>query len=281
MHPVAASLGRAVGLQRNEERVELMMVLIRLHNLFNKRDSKTNELPDSFSVSVEFAASAESTGLTASGEPASPVESASEETAAVPKLLSEEEAHKLFLHYGDCEGPSVDRIGHGTYGWITTHATDPDVHVQIGHYCSIAKGVDFIVSNDHPTNLISTFPFGVITLGSTEPDAITKGGIVIDDDVWIGFGATILDGVHIGQGAVIGARAGVAKDVPPYAIVGGVPAKVIRYRFDDEMIVELMKVDYSKLTDELVAEHYDELCRPLVDASQLDWMPKYDKVTVR
>ena len=83
--------------------------------------------------------------------------------------------------------------------------------------------------------------------------------IVIDDDVWIGYGATIMSGVHIGQGAVVAAGAVVTKNVPPYAIVGGVPAKLIKYRFSSNMIEELLKIDYSKLPEEMIKGHIDEL----------------------
>ena len=114
-----------------------------------------------------------------------------------------------------------------------------------------------------------------LDLGGLE--AISKGDIIIDDDVWIGYGATILSGVHISQGAVVAACAVVTKDVPPYAIVGGVPAKVIKYRFEPEMIEELMKVDYSKLTKEQIEQHIDELYAGLKDKKQLDWMPKKER----
>ena len=83
-----------------------------------------------------------------------------------------------------------------------------------------------------------------------------------------------MSGVHIGQGAVVAAGAVVTKDVPPYAIVGGVPAKVIKYRFEPEMIEELLKVDYSKLTKKDIEKHIDDLYTELKDPSQLDWMPK-------
>ena len=102
----------------------------------------------------------------------------------------------------------------------------------------------------------------------------SKGAIIVDDDVWIGYGATIMSGVHIGQGAVVAAGAVVTKDVPPYAIVGGVPAKVIKYRIEPEMIEELLKIDYGKLTKEDIAKHIDDLYTELNDPSQLDWMPK-------
>lgn len=95
--------------------------------------------------------------------------------------------------------------------------------------------------------------------------------------MWIGYGATIMSGVHIGQGAVVAARAVVTKDIPPYAIVGGVPATIIKYRFPVEMIRELERIDYSKLTKEIVAEHINELYEELTDVKQLDWLPKMNE----
>ena len=105
-------------------------------------------------------------------------------------------------------------------------------------------------------------------------EALGKGNILVDDDVWIGYGAVVMSGVHIGQGAVIAAGAVVTKDVPPYSIVGGIPARVIKYRFSAEVIAELMKIDYSALTEDAVKDHIEELYRKLSDVDQLDWMPK-------
>ena len=127
---------------------------------------------------------------------------------------------------------------------------------------------------DHAVDRISTFPFKVKCLETAEYEAVSKGDIIVDDDVWIGQNAVILSGVHIGQGAVVAAGAVVSKDVPPYAVVGGVPAKVIKYRFSQEIIDELMKVDYSKLDVELVREHENDLYAELTDVGQLDWLPK-------
>lgn len=108
--------------------------------------------------------------------------------------------------------------------------------------------------------------------GGTE--ALSKGDIIINDDVWIGCNAIILSGVNIGQGAVVAAGAVVTNDIPPYAIVGGVPAKVIKYRFETAIIDELLKVDYSKLTDEAIKQNIEKLYEPLTKKEQLDWMPK-------
>jgi serine acetyltransferase len=110
-----------------------------------------------------------------------------------------------------------------------------------------------------------------------ELEAVSKGDIVVGDDVWIGYGATILSGVHIGQGAVVAAGALVAKDVPPYAIVGGVPAKVIKYRFEPALIERLLEIDYSQLDDATIREHADDLYNGLKSSDQLDWFPKKER----
>lgn len=108
-------------------------------------------------------------------------------------------------------------------------------------------------------------------------EACTKGDIIVDDDVWIGERATIMSGVHIGQGAVIAAGSVVTHDIPPYAVVGGVPAKIIKYRFSKEIIDGLLKVDYSKLTKEMISTHIDELYSKLSDVKQLAWLPQKTK----
>ena len=165
-------------------------------------------------------------------------------------------------------------VGRETYGELTVVAFSDKHRLKIGSFCSIAGRVVFLPDAEHPINLISTFPFKVRMLQSKEAEASGKGDIVIDDDVWIGYGAMILSGVHIGQGAVVAAGAVVTEDVPPYAVVGGVPAGVIKYRFSDELISELVKVDYSRLTREMIQEHESELYSELTDRNQLDWLPK-------
>lgn len=167
-------------------------------------------------------------------------------------------------------------VGKETYGSLNVDNYNNLYKLNIGNYCSIATDVMFILDADHYTNHISSFPFKVKVLGESY-EGVSKGDIIVDDDVWIGYGATIMSGVHIGQGAVVAAGAVVTKDVPPYAIVGGVPAKVIKYRFEPEMREELLKVDYSKLTKEDIEKHIDDLYTELKDPSQLDWMPKKGK----
>lgn len=116
----------------------------------------------------------------------------------------------------------------------------------VGKFCSIACGAKFIfTSANHTLKSLSTYPFPLFFEEWESPvSEITtawdnKGDIVIGNDVWIGYEAVIMSGVHIGDGAIIGTRAVVTKDVEPYTIVGGVPAKTIRKRFDQETIAKL------------------------------------------
>ena len=164
-------------------------------------------------------------------------------------------------------------VDNNTYGNISVDNYNNSFKLYIGSFCSIATNVMFILDADHYTSNISTFPFKVKFMGE-KYEGVSKGDIIVDDDVWIGYGATVMSGVHIGQGAVVAACAVVTKDVPPYAIVGGVPAKVIKYRFEPEMIEELLKVDYSKLSKEMIEEHIDDLYSELKDKKQIDWMPR-------
>lgn len=170
---------------------------------------------------------------------------------------------------------SVVSVGNNSYGWLNVLSYATKSHLQIGNYVSIAPNVWFLLDVEHYINHISTYPFKVKMLGTESTESFSRGGdIVIEDDVWIGFGVTILSGVHIGQGAIIAAGAVVTKDVPPYAIVGGVPAKLIKYRFEQELVRELLYVDYSQLNKQDVQEHLNDLYGELHEKDQLEWMPK-------
>ena len=171
-------------------------------------------------------------------------------------------------------------VGNESYGELNVVTFANNTKLRIGHYVSISQEVKFMLDVEHYTDHISTFPFKVKVLKECRYEAFSKGDIVIDDDVWIGYGSIIMSGVHIGQGAIVAAGAVVAKDVPPYAIVGGVPAKVIKYRFSPEVIEQLLKLDYSKLTDNMIREKIDDLYISLNGKSPeeveklLAWFPK-------
>ncbi len=138
-------------------------------------------------------------------------------------------------------------IGDYTYGNPRIHWLMPGQLVIIGKFCSIAPAVELIVGGNHRPDFITTYPFAALPTdwpGAKGKTPISKGDIVIGNDVWIGQGAKILSGVTVGDGAVIGAYAIVAKDVAPYAIVVGNPAKEIKKRFDDETIYRLLAVKW-------------------------------------
>ncbi len=170
-------------------------------------------------------------------------------------------------------------VGKGTYGSLNVLTYNKEAKLSIGHYCSIGPEVAFILSADHYLNHISTYPFLVKALGQ-DFEGVSKGDIIVDDDVWIGYGATLLSGVHIGQGAAIAAGAAVTKDVPPYAVAAGVPAKVIKYRFRQEVIDYLLTFNYEKLDQELVREHIQDLYLSMDQLSMEEireryaWFPK-------
>lgn len=149
------------------------------------------------------------------------------------------------------------KVGNGTYGNINVMAFNvKNEFLEIGSYCSIADNVMFILAGEHNYKLISTYPFKTKVLGE-ENECIVKGKVTIKDDVWIGYGATILSGVTIGQGAIIGAGSVVSKDVPPYAIYAN--GRIIKYRFDEEIIKKLKTIDYSKLDTQKIKDNLDFL----------------------
>lgn len=189
------------------------------------------------------------------------------------KLWRKKNAHN-FTTNGLIRKPENVEVGNGTYGNLVVYNDVNDVYLKIGNYCSIANNTIFLLGIDHNIKKISSYPYMQMLIDGEYRDAVSKGDIIVDDDVWIGYGVTVLSGVHIGQGAVVAAGSVVSKDVPPYAIVGGIPAKVIKYRFSSEIINALMEVDYSKMDKAMIQEHIKELYVELNDVSQLDWMPK-------
>lgn len=136
-----------------------------------------------------------------------------------------------------------------------------DEHLSIGNLCSIATDSKFILVGEHHQNCLSTIIEAL--------PGFSKGHIVVDDDVWIGSGATIMSGVHIGQGCIVAAGSLVTKDTPPYSIVGGVPAKVIGTRFPKSIADKLLSIDFKKITKDNLKKHLDLLRNPL-DENNVD-----------
>ena len=142
--------------------------------------------------------------------------------------------------------------------------------MRIGNFCCISD-IRVFLGGNHRTDWVTTFPFGHINLetfstfnGVGHPK--TNGNIMVGNDAYLCHGATILSGITIGDGAVVAAGSVVVKDVPPYAIVGGNPAKLIKYRFTPEQITELLKIKWWNWPDEKINEECRMLCCPDIDA---------------
>src|SRR5579884_4074900 len=127
--------------------------------------------------------------------------------------------------------------------------TGPD-RLVIGKYCSLAAGVSFIMSRaNHRMSGVSTYPFPLFGGSWSDEmdlfvDVPTRGDTVVDNDVWIGHGATIMPGIHIGDGAIIGARSVVTSDVPSYGIVAGNPARLLRRRYSEDEVRRLSRISW-------------------------------------
>lgn len=154
-------------------------------------------------------------------------------------------------------------IGGYTYGApLILDNGDPGGSLKIGRYCSIAPGVTILLGSEHFTDRITTYPFKP----KGTPNSRTKGAVVIGNDVWIGRDATILSGVTIGNGSVVGACAVVAKDVEAYSIVVGNPAKKIRSRFNQDQITKLEALKWYDWTPPKVYANLPLLLNGDVDA---------------
>lgn len=159
-------------------------------------------------------------------------------------------------------------IGDYTYGWPELlFWTDK---CKIGKFCSIAEKVKIFGGGEHRIDCATTYPFPILShifpfAKDSPPYSISKGPTVIGNDVWIGYGAMVLSGVTVGDGAVIGAGAVVTRDVPPYAVVGGSPAKIIKYRFNEKQIKKLLKIRWWDMDIGVIQASYRLLMSPDID----------------
>lgn len=165
------------------------------------------------------------------------------------------------LHTRFTESPKVIAWKHSPY------------RVRLGKFCAIAEDVTFILHADHRLDWVSPFSFDpyyyenhLFKVPHPERDSyVSKGDILIGNDVWIGYRAIILSGVHIGDGAAIGTGAVVTSDVLPYTIVGGVPARPIRKRFSDRTIARLLQEQWWHWPQEKIQAKMDYICNPPED----------------
>jgi acetyltransferase-like isoleucine patch superfamily enzyme len=157
--------------------------------------------------------------------------------------------------------PGVE-VGRHTYGLTKSSFWGPRKRspIRIGSFCSIGPGVLFIGAAEHRVDTATTYPLrivdGKIRNGA---EAFSKGPITVGHDVWFGARCIVLSGVTIGNGAVIGAGSIVTRDIPPYAIAVGNPARVIRYRFSPEIIERLQSSQWWNWSDDLIRERIELL----------------------
>ncbi len=166
-----------------------------------------------------------------------------------------------------CEDSRVS-IGAYTYGNPSLKLWGADERISIGKFCSIAENVTIFGGGEHRTDWVTTFPLNIaFGLDDAWQNGIpfAKGPTIIGNDVWIGYGAILLSGVTVGDGAVIGAGAVVSKNVSPYAIVAGNPASLFRYRFSEEQIQKLLEIKWWDWPLEKIREAVPSLCGGNID----------------
>jgi acetyltransferase-like isoleucine patch superfamily enzyme len=150
------------------------------------------------------------------------------------------------------------------YGKPMIYYWDRTTKLEIGSYCSIAAEVVILLGGNHRADWVTTYPFREfsgfwVEAADISGHPVTKGNITIGSDVWIGNGSIVLSGVSVGHGAVIAARSVVNKDVPPYAIVAGSPARVVNYRFEAEVVSALLKLRWWDWPEETVRKNMNFL----------------------
>lgn len=159
-------------------------------------------------------------------------------------------------------------VGVGTYGIPEVVEFGDDTVLRVGSYTSIAAGVRILLGGEHRTDWLTTYPFPAMVeqLRDIKDFAPSKGDVVIGSDCWICADVTILSGVTIGHGAIVAAGAMVARDVPPYAVVGGNPCKFIRWRFDEDVREQLLQAAWWDWPMDEVKAVARTLCSADLDA---------------
>lgn len=163
----------------------------------------------------------------------------------------------------------VLKFGIGSYGLPKILSFDNVSKLSVGNYCSIAEHVTFLLGSNHKHKAVPTYPICNIDNNFSPKDANIKGDVFIGNDVWIGYGATIIGQVTIGDGAIIGAGSVINRDVPAYSIVMGVPGQILRYRFNEDQIQKLLEIKWWNWDIEKIKKNkdilYDEDINKFID----------------
>ena len=161
-------------------------------------------------------------------------------------------------------------FGKYTYGQPNIIWANDKAKLIVGNFCSIAGNVKIYLGGNHRSDWVTTYPFGHIHQNifnnfNGEGHPSTKGDVIIGNDVWIGGNVTIMSGVTIGDGAVIANNSHVVKNIEPYSLVGGNPAKLIKYRFTPEQIKKLLEIKWWNWDDEKINKFTPLLCNENID----------------
>lgn len=161
-------------------------------------------------------------------------------------------------------------IGKYTYGSPNIRKWQNDGKLIIGNFCSIGENVTIYLGGEHHTDWVTTYPFGHLhtskfNLFNGHGHPYSKGDVIIGNDVWISENVVIMSGVKIGDGAVIANNTHVVKDVEPYSIVGGNPAKLIKYRFSKKQIDKLLEIKWWNWNDDKINKYTPLLCNNDID----------------
>jgi acetyltransferase-like isoleucine patch superfamily enzyme len=153
------------------------------------------------------------------------------------------------------------KIGDFTYGEVEVLQWSDNQTLTIGKYCSFARGIKVFLGGNHRSDWVTTYPFDkILKNGQFQVDSSTsKGNVIIENDVWIGEDVKILSGIKISNGAVIGTGSVVTKNIPPYAIVVGNPGRVVKFRFEQEVIDSLLQINWWNWSDDKVKNNLNDL----------------------
>jgi acetyltransferase-like isoleucine patch superfamily enzyme len=181
-----------------------------------------------------------------------------DQSLTAPKRLS---GRALFATH-----PTWDRCGKYTYGLdgMKTLSWGEEARLCVGAFCSIASNCQVFLGGNHHINRVTTYPFGhkhTKIFDQAEPDPTSSNGdVCIGSDVWIGSNVTIMSGVNIADGAVVAANSHVVKSVPAYGVVGGNPARLIKYRFSEDEIQRLLRAKWWEWDDGKINRHLPLMC---------------------
>ncbi|MCC6148303.1 MAG: Vat family streptogramin A O-acetyltransferase [Anaerolineaceae bacterium] len=165
-----------------------------------------------------------------------------------------------YTYYSDPAGPERFEAH------VTHHYEFLGDRLIIGKFCAIAKGIEFIMNGaNHRMCSVTTYPFNIMGHGWEKAtpaleDLPFKGDTVVGNDVWMGQNVTVMPGVHIGDGAIVAANSVVTKDIPDYHIVGGNPARIIKKRFDDDLIRSLLEIKWWDWPAKKIFDNLEILC---------------------